>query len=229
MINHNDKMADVEFRLKWKSNQVFHTDSYFGRNINFWRDCFPPRLYESLLKNSNGDKSELLIGKGEFIHPYDEKKVFTVKNAQFDRRLKNGKTVTPRAGRFYPKGLLKDIAGVFPENIEPFRCHAVSDDRITVDFNHPLSTYEMKLEFLVKDIWQKNGDKGGSCTDWIETITSGPGMQARINGIQTDFGMGDAFSREDESPDKLFYMNPRMVYHIDASARGWFAICIQRF
>jgi SAM-dependent methyltransferase/FKBP-type peptidyl-prolyl cis-trans isomerase 2 len=220
MRNHSDKMADIEFRLKWNSNHVSHTDSYFGRNINFWRDCFPPRLYEILINNAKGDQSEFFIGRGEFIDRYQEKKVFTIKNNQFGQRLKNGSTVTPRAGRFYPKGLLKDIPGAFPENIEPFRCLAVSDDHITVDFNHPLSTYEMQLEFLVKDVWHKNGDKGGSCADWIETITSGPGMQERSNGIRTDFIASDAFSREDESPDDFFYKNPRMVYHIDASARG---------
>ncbi|MFO7558627.1 MAG: methyltransferase domain-containing protein [Desulfobacterales bacterium] len=219
-MNDNNLMADVEFRLKWKSSQISHTDSYYGWNLNFWRDCFPSRLYETLLKQSKGDKTELLIRPGEFIDPYQEKKVFTIKQNQFGRRLKNGSTIAPQAGRFYPKGMLKDISGILPQNIEPFRCLTVLNDRMKVDFNHPLSIYEMKLEILMKDIRDKDREKGGTCKDWAETITTGPGMQARSNGLQTDFTMMDAFSREDETPDTLFYKNPRMVYHIDASARG---------
>jgi len=220
MKNDNNAIADIEFHMKWRKGNVVHTDSYFGQNVNFWRDCFPPKLYEILLEKSKGDKAKLLVGKGEFIEPYQEKKVFEVKKSQFDRRFKNGSGIIPQAGRFYPKGLLKGVTGVFPENIEPFRCLMVSDDHITVDFNHPLSKYEMELELLVKDLRRKDWDKGGTCRDWIETITTGPGMQSRSNGVQTDFNMADAFSREDESPDNLFYKSPRMVYHIDASARS---------
>jgi len=176
-------------------------------------------LYEILTKNSKGDQAKFSVGKGEFVDQYQGGKVFEVKRSQFGRRFKNGSVIIPQAGRFYPKGLLKDITGVFPENIETFRCLMVSDDHITVDFNHPLSRYEMDLEFVVKDVRNKDWDKGGTCRDWIETITNGPGMQSRSNGTQTDFNTADAFSRCDESPDSLFYKNPRMVYHIDASAR----------
>jgi SAM-dependent methyltransferase len=61
-------------------------------------------------------------------------------------------------------------------------------------------------------------EHGGTLNDWFETITTGPGMQARYNGEPTDFFAPHAFQREDAADDRLFYSRPRFVQHIDTRA-----------
>jgi SAM-dependent methyltransferase len=65
--------------------------------------------------------------------------------------------------------------------------------------------------------------------DWLETLTSGPGMQARWQNQQTDYFSDGAFERDDEQPDKKFYQNPRFVHHIDETARGMISNTYGRF
>jgi hypothetical protein len=124
----------------------------------------------------------------------------------------------PRFGRFYPKGLLNALPGIFKGNIEPFRCSGISDTSITVDFNHPLSQKFGDLIVNIKDVRGSSGGIGGSCTDWFEIITSGPGMQTRCRGNPTDFFSNEPFMRTDEDEDSIFYTKPRLVNHIDDKA-----------
>jgi SAM-dependent methyltransferase len=45
-------------------------------------------------------------------------------------------------------------------------------------------------------------------------------MQGALEGVETDFYAGNPFSRLDERDDLEFYQQPRMVHHIDATARA---------
>jgi SAM-dependent methyltransferase len=65
---------------------------------------------------------------------------------------------------------------------------------------------------------RESGEIGGSCTDWLEMVTSGPGMQARCRGNPTDFFADALFTRSNEDEDPLFYVKPRLVTHIDDTA-----------
>ena len=53
----------------------------------------------------------------------------------------------------------------------------------------------------------------------METLTSGPGMQARWQLQQTDYFSDGALGRDDNQPDAEFYRKPRFVHHIDDTAR----------
>ena len=54
--------------------------------------------------------------------------------------------------------------------------------------------------------------------DWMETITDGPGMQARFDKKPTEFFSNGAFARADGEKDDIFYAKPRLVNHIDSRA-----------
>jgi SAM-dependent methyltransferase len=164
-----------------------------------------------------GNKAELVFKPGETV-AYDPRKTFEIKPSQFDREFRPGTRIEPRTGRFYPKGILKGIANVFKENVEPFRCTGVQNDKIGVDFNHPLAEKELHLTAVIRGARNKPGDRGGSCTDWMETVTSGPGMQARWGKTPTDFFSDDPFARADEESDDRFYTSPRFVNHLDDTA-----------
>ncbi len=224
-----DSLTNIEFRLNWKSGDAAHTEVYYGQRINLWRDIFPKKLYEQLLSTSVSDRIEYDLGPDDSRFIYDPKKRFYIRQNQFDRTFQPHVVIEPRYGRFYPKGMLKDIPGVYKQNIEPFRCVGSDDYQLQVDFNHPLSEKELHLTAVIHSVTKKISITGGNCTDWIETITSGPGMQIRINGRPTDFFSDDPFSRKDNEADAQFYVTPRFVSHIDDTAIGQISDIYSKF
>jgi len=155
---------------------------------------------------------------GSIVPGYDLQKTFEIKGAQFNRRFIPDKEIQPRMGRFYPKGLLKGVAGVFPQNLEPFRCVGIGNGHLKVDFNHPLANKLIQIKAFVKRIRPKSVERGGRCYDWMEIISDGPGMQAPWEGRPTDFLSENPFQRQDVRSDLLYYQKPRLVQHIDDRA-----------
>jgi hypothetical protein len=213
-----DRLATLEFHLTWTSDVGRHTDIYHGEHVNFWRDVFPQAVYERLMGSREGDRLHFSLLPGELTPACDPGRILTLDDRQFERRKINGHRIEPRRGRFYPKGLLKGLAGIYEGNIEPFRCLGIEPSILIADFNHPLAGKAAELEVVVKGVKAKDTDRGGRLTDWIETITDGPGMQVRSNGSPTDFFSDSPFVRSDENDDRIFYEQPRLVTHIDSRA-----------
>ena len=214
----SDSIVDVVFYLKWKSENGIHTDGYQASQVNIWRDFLPPFLLEKLKKRQAGERIEVRLNADDALTKFEAKNLFDIRTSQFDPQVNGNTAVKPAVGRFYPKGLLKDVAGVFKANVQPFRCVQLNNGHMTVDFNHPLSGKDLVISALVGKVENKKIERGGSSVDWMETLTSGPGMQGRWQSRQTDFFNSDAFSREDEIPDSGFYSEPRYVQHIDDTA-----------
>jgi hypothetical protein len=214
-IIHEKAVASIEFSLCWQSSAIFHTDCFFARKVNFYRDIFPKKITDSVIGKLEGDTIEFPNIVKEIVSPYAQDYKFSIEHRQFDRLYAAPVRTEPRFGRFYPKGLLKGLPGIFKGNSEPFRCSGISDAAITVDFNHPLSQKNGNLTLIIKDVRRNSGILGGSCTDWMEIITSGPGMQTRCCGIPTDFFSDEPFRRTNEHADAGFYTEPRLVTHID--------------
>ncbi len=207
-----DSLVPMTFDLRWKSDDAAHTERFFSQ-VNLWRDLLPGDLKTELMASAPGDRFDLSLPPGRELPPHDPKKVTELKREQFDEGA-----ATPRYGRFYPKGLLKGLANVFPQNVQPFRCVGVDSSTLKADLNHPLSRRPLELTATVEDVRQKPYDRGGSCEALIECIADGPGMQVRWNGRATDFSGNGVLSREDEAPDERFYAKARKVNHIDDRA-----------
>ena len=213
-----ESLANVKFEMQWKSLRATHTEIYEARGLNMWRDCIPETLFKELVGKTVGDMVTTHFDPGFITSGYDPRKTFAVKLSQFNQGFIPDKIVKPRIGRFYPKGLLKGIAGVFPQNFHPFRLVGVQNGQLDVDFNHPLAKAEVQLRTSIKKIDLRKTELGGRCYDWAEIITDGPGMQARWEDRPTDFLIDDPFRRTDNSPDPVFYDRPRWVQHIDDTA-----------
>ena len=106
--------------------------------------------------------------------------------------------------------------------------------------NYSLSKTDLKLSISLQNISTKDKERGGSCTDWLEILSTGPGMQARSQNIATDFfspisaqfkkdenkkdenknndWLCSPFIRRDEDDDSIFYETDRMVNHVDSMA-----------
>lgn len=212
-------LATLNFEVSWRSDLAKHRDIQRAENVNFWRDIFPETVAKSIQGSEAGDRFPFSFLPGELTPPFESKKKFMVNNRQFERREINSHRIEPYRGRFYPKGLLRGVAGVFKQNLEPFRCGGVTPSEITVDFNHPLADKAVDLQVKVEKVMAKKGDRGGRLTDWIEMLIDGPGMQGRYNGSATDFFSGHPFVRLNEQDDALFYQEPRLVAHIDGQAQ----------
>jgi FKBP-type peptidyl-prolyl cis-trans isomerase 2 len=217
-IINSDSIVDMMFHLKWKSDDVIHTDGYQASRVNIWRDYIPAFLLEEMSGKQAGERIELKLSSNEVISQFDKQSLFQIKSSQFDSQFTLDAPTTPAVGRFYPKGVLKSVARVFSANVQPFRLVGSESGQMMVDFNHPLAGKELVLSGVVGKVENKETERGGSSVDWIEILTTGPGMQARWRGQQTDFFAAEAFSRDDEAPDPLFYREPRLVQHIDDTA-----------
>ncbi|MFP4531651.1 MAG: methyltransferase domain-containing protein [Desulfobacterales bacterium] len=207
-----DTLADIEFQVKWQSNEAKHTDNSLHM-VNFWRDILPEPVYEELMGAAPGDRKTFRFGPGDALSGYNPRHRHHLKRGQFNDEL-----AEPKYGRFYPKGILRDLYNVFPQNVQPVRCVGVGPEEVDVDLNHPLADREIEVTAVVHDIYKKPFDRGGQCREMLETVTEGPGMQARYNGKPTEFLTPDGFFRGDETNDARFYEKPRFVNHIDERA-----------
>ena len=214
----SESVVDVVFHLKWKSENAMHTDGYQASRINVWRDYLPPFLTKKLMGKQAGERIDFDVKSDDVIPASDKQRVFQVKREQLENRAGAGEIPTPKAGRFYPKGILKGVDGVFSANVQPFRCVGLNNGHVSVDFNHPLTGKKLTVSALIGKVETNEIERGGTSVDWMEVLTSGPGMQGRWQGRQTDFFSDDAFRRDDETPDSRFYIHPRYVQHIDDTA-----------
>ena len=214
----SDSVLDLIFNLKWKSNRVVHTDSYQASRVNMWRDLLPPALLDILMNKDAGERVQVPLEDGEAVKAFTSQNLFDIHCTQFDRQRSKDMVSEPRLGRFYPKGLLKGIAGIFKANVQPFRCVGLKNGHMTIDFNHPLAGKNLHLSVVIGKVGLKSVERGGKSIDWMETLTNGPGMQARWQNQKTDYFSDDAFVRDDDQPDANFYRKPRFVCHIDDTA-----------
>ena len=213
-----DVLASIEFSVSYEHNDIQHTDCYYGQRINLWRDILPPELLEEIQGKHTGDQVVLDVKPGTWVPAKDKRKIYEVPLRQVSAPAAKADAIQPRFGRFYPLGALKNVAGVFPGNMTPFRCISANGAGIKADVNHPLAEKPLQFRAIIRDVREKFEERGGTSIDWAEAALSGPGMQARVNESPTNFFADRPFHRADENEDRLFYETPRMVYHIDRTA-----------
>ncbi len=214
-----NSVADIVFQLKWHSENATHNECYAARGVNLWRDWLPEDVREALIGKQAWDKASIGFSPGALFGQDGGP-------AKIDRRRLR---VTPKPGRFYPKGLLNGFPGVFPQNMQPFRCTGINNGHVGIDMAHPLAHLPLSLSMTVGQISDKENERGGSSVDWVGMLTDGPGMQARWHNQPTDFFDGDAFSRQNEQQDAEFYGTPRLVHHLDQTAQDMVADVYKRF
>ncbi len=214
-------LARMRFDLDWVSPVGHHRDSLVATKLNLWRDLFPPALEMQLMNQPVGTRLSHRFGAGELTAPWQRSQLLRVPNQRFDRRYTRRGYVQPRIGRFYPRGILEGVDGLFRQDRHPMRILEVSGEQLLVDLNHPLSEYPLDLTLAIEEIWAQGEERGGRCNEIGDLVTGdGPGMQARWRDIPTDFWSDLPFGRKDPRPDAEFYRGPRFVDHLDAAAIG---------
>ncbi|MFO7707472.1 MAG: methyltransferase domain-containing protein [Desulfobacterales bacterium] len=220
MTSLDDLLAAMEFRLSWEHNGIRHTDGRYAQRVNFWRDILPPGLCEAAARRPGAGKVDIELDAGALLPAFKESNVHRVPLDAVETRRVSEVEIMPRLGRFYPRGILSGVPGVFRESVQPFRCVSLDRDVLTADLNHPLAGRRPGLEVWLHALRPKFEEYGGTTVDWLELAADGPGVQARAGDTPTDFFADEAFARQDDSDDGRFYERPRMVQHLDAAARG---------
>ena len=214
----DETLVDLMFHLKWKSDSAQHTDVYNAAQVNIWRDYLPAAVSDAIKNRQTGERVDIQLKPVDLLPAGDQRNLFDIKRRQFGNPFTKNSVTRPEEGRFYPKGLLKDVTHVFAANRQPFRCVQLNNGHMTVDFNHPLAGKDFSLSTLIGNIAPKRVERGGTSVDWLAVLTDGPGMQARWRDEPSSFFSHDAFTREDSEPDTRFYRDPRFVQHIDDTA-----------
>ncbi len=217
-----DTYARLEFQFDWPSEMAVHKERYLAPKVNMWRDFFPPGLKEELMGKKPGERVFFEYQPGQIFEPYSNNKVLTLKKNQFQKTMVNNKVIFPRFGRFYPQGLLKNVIGIYPQNIIPFRVISLNHDTFIADLNHPLARFPIKVQVKILEAVAKTCETGGQCKVWHEEVgDKGPGMQARWQGQPTSFFENQTFCRDNEEEDRLFHLEPRLVGHVDSQASAF--------
>lgn len=211
-----DAFFDALVSISWESGRAFHRDRVLATRLNVWRDAFAQALAPQLLEKRAGDSFSLRLSSP--MGERDEAEVYRVKRGDL-RFPKAAGNPVPAPGRFYPRGILTNVPNVFPGNRAPFRVIDMDEGFLSADFNHPLAGIDLSLSVEIIEVRSRNQERGGSCRALDDLMETGPGMQARFRDLPTDFFTPGALSRADENPDGLFYEKPRMVQHLDATAR----------
>ena len=213
-----NSLADLVFELGWHSSNAVHREILYAGGVNVWRDHLPDNLLVQLMGKGPGEKVSLSLRPGTELPKDDPRQHLEIGRRQFGAHLASGDQMPPRQGRFYPKGLLTGIAGVFRQNLEPFRVTGIRNDHVTVNLNHPLAGRHLDLAVTVESVKEKKTERGGGSRAWVEEILQGPGMQSRWDDQPTDFFTEDLFQRQDPRTDAVFYHQPRWVQHLDDTA-----------
>jgi SAM-dependent methyltransferase/FKBP-type peptidyl-prolyl cis-trans isomerase 2 len=217
-----DSFATLEYELGWSSESARHRERYLARKVNVWRDLFPPRLEENLVGLGIGEQISLSYQPGEAVQDHSQKQVFELPLRSFNPRGPGSASPEPRRGRFYPKGFLEGVMGIYPENVYPFRVVELTETTFTADLNHPLARFPLELKATVLNAARKQGDVGGRCSEWmVELGDMGPGLETRYKGRPTDFGPLECLIRENQELDERFYREPRLIGHVDSQASSF--------
>ncbi|WP_018862807.1 methyltransferase domain-containing protein [Thioalkalivibrio sp. ALJ3] len=209
---------DVGFTLDWSSAEARHRECLFLPWLMPAHDVWPGAIGSQL---AGADVGEAVDVPGAPLAPgRDLAGEVELPSTAFNRRLRRHRVLEPRAGRFYPRAFIAGHAGVEAGDRELFRIGALEDARLVADLNHPLAGVDLQLRARVI-AFHEQGRDDDRAVDVARLLTArGPGMQARWHGRPTDFWSGDACEREDSAPDRDFYAGPRMVHHLDATARA---------
>ncbi|MFO7964501.1 MAG: methyltransferase domain-containing protein [Desulfobacterales bacterium] len=208
-------LCSIRAEMNWQHNEIPHKEIYFSRNVNPRGDFLPAETKQELLENAAGKKHIFYLhpGQGE-LPEYDPNRLKRFKKTQFDGRMPDNATLTPRYGRFYPKGRLLGPFNAF--DTVPFRVLDVDASTFVADLNHPMAEKPVELALEVVDVTDNIDSMRPA--DWFKEMIDGPGIQSRANNRPTEFITEDALSRKDESPDSAFYNQPRLVIHLDTTA-----------
>ena len=204
--------------IEYSTEHSDHLDNFYCNGVNVWRDVFTQKQLDTL---TGRELRERFLLEDKLLHAsYDTTLQKRLARRHWAPPKKLESPPEPRRGRWYPKGFLQGVGGVYPQMTDPMRILEANDEWLTADLNHPLAGYELRIHLQIAEASTGRKERGGRCHDWIsEALDNGPGTQLFLKEGEVDFHEVDGMDRQSQSDDTLFYEQPRLVDHIDAQAK----------
>ncbi|MCF7984897.1 MAG: class I SAM-dependent methyltransferase [Thiohalocapsa sp.] len=218
-LTSDNALARIRFDLQWQCGYASHCDTYVAPRLDLRRDLLPPAIAAQIMERPMGCRTSHRFGAGELFSPTQAGACREIPAQCFGRGFAGHAAPRPRVGRFYPRGILSGVDGIFEADRRPLRIVDVGTEQLQLDLSHPLADKPLVLSATVEALRPADEGRGGPCIE-VQPLLSenGPGMQARRNRTPTDFWSDLPFSRADPRPDGLFYDQPRFVDHLDRIA-----------
>lgn len=217
--------VSLSMTLQWQDACATHTCTQYFAKANLWRDILPMAMSDAFSDPAPGMTAQCEVMPGETIEPFDKAQVKTIKLDQFNTSPRPGLTVIPHLGRFYPRSFVRNEPAITADDYRPMRVVAMNNDSMDIDLNSPLASHTLTASARIEQLLPPTQEHGGRCNDFVyDMLQTGVGMQSCLNpasGKQVDFFAGDPFRRLDGRADTEFYNTPRMVHHLDATARQY--------
>lgn len=218
-MNNTTKRGIVEFSVQWASPYATHRDRVYAGKIDFWRDFFPGDMHDAIMALDIGEKYVEQFAPGILVPPYSKTHVRQIKKKDFGKDAA-AHIVTPVVGRYYPQDLAWKQLNCFPGDTTPFRIIGATETTLLTDTNHPLARYALAVEAKILDVQKIAVQRGGSLTDIADLICqNGPGMQIPTEKSEMSMYGPYPFLRANDGGDTEFYSTPRLVQHLDDTAR----------
>ena len=219
---HKDSIVSLKFTVTWKNESGRHQAIQYIERFNVWRDMdlLPKSLIDDLIGHTVGKGQKHFFTAGDLVPAWQDSLKKTLPLDNIKSSSADGERINPIAGRFYPAGMFSGINDVYKGNMQPVRIVGIWEDKLVVDFNHPLALEDISIQFEVMNILPATVETGGRCSDAIEMMLSnGTGMQLTYPRTQTEFFIDEKYERLDEEVDSVFYEQERKVHHLDKYAR----------
>lgn len=215
------RATPLEIALEWDSPHAHHRDRYYFDQIDLTRERFPADLGSRLQELFVGQSAQVDILFDDWQEQYQQNLIRTLPREQFRHRSKHPRPpVIPRTGRFYPRRFVSEAIEMDSGANWPLRCLQAGERELRIDLNHPLAGRHLAMQATLLGEPQPGSDLNDTPRDILALCTAnGPGMQAGLPEVDTDFFTEEAFRRIDEAVDGEFYANPRLVQHLDAICR----------
>lgn len=211
-----NSLATIYFRFNWESPHASHVDRFLATNVSFTRDILPVGIKSRMIGLGVGDSVSMEMDMSE-VPPFKPGKILDMPRVRFIGP-QDGSVVKPRMGRFYPKSFIEAVPGTRPDSVTPFRVVSVDKAGFKADLNHPMAGRKVAIRATVLDV-RTPTEAAGELRRWPEIALQGPGMQAHMPDLHTDFLGDEPFYRVDESADADFYAEPIDEDTLDAPAR----------
>ncbi len=173
------KLADIDFKLEWKSPFAEHSDIFHVHKVDTDNDKLPSGFAEKITALKVGESySQTFPAKELLDEPHSSHKIIRFEPDLFDSNFKDQHS-PPILYRFYPSAIAWQGLDTDAADYAPFRLISMSDDTIVADRNHPLAKYYLTLtaskikEFEAPENKQRRKRHIGKLITF-----RGPGMQA---------------------------------------------------
>ena len=214
-----NSIIDASAAIHWQTRDCCFSDWRFLPNINLWRDYLPFEIESQLQGQSLGAVVKHSYQAGELVESYQKSLIRNVGVKQFQPEQTTLLPITPQTGRFYPKDFFSAVDGIYQGNKFPCRLIQADSATMTIDLNHPLADKPLDVEFRIERIKKSLAERGGRCNDIPSLLCDyGPGMQAKLEGCETELCHQQTFSRIDETDDSAFFSTASLTPFWDRSA-----------